>query len=232
MVSWLLVLFLTPLAVFASFWIRSRIALPLLTTLAVYFPFAMEAQNSLLHAFLILVLWTVLLSFLVLSLTIQKPEEMKLLVWRGEEYANTMFQWIATGELPEGSRKNVVKIHLRQAMVYCIVSFVTANFLALALGSALLNYMNYYVARLAATSLDRSKALRMGWNPWSVIRVAAFLALGIMAGLPLMSLLFSVNGRFSLALLIAGVAGVLLDIILKLSLSKTWSAKLKANLIG
>jgi hypothetical protein len=228
--SWLLVLLLTPSAVFLARWISSRSALLLLVTIAGYFPFVMEAQVSFFSGFLLLLLWTVMLSVLILWFSWREPERMELLIWRSREYTSGMFRWIASGKLPEGSPKNVVFFHIKQTLLYCVIALLSANFLALLLGSALLNYMNYYVARLARSSSNSSRALIMGWNPWSVVRVLSFLWLGMVVSTPSLGLLFAIPWRLSVPLVIPGVAGILVDLAFKLTLSPIWSTRLRAGL--
>jgi|GEM_PF-3269026 len=225
--SWILVLVLTPVSVFLARWISSRSALLVLVTIAGYFPFVLEVQVSFLSGFLILFLWTVLLSVLILGLCRREPERMQRLIWRSSEYTSGMFRWIETGQLPEGSLKQVLFYHLKQTLVYCLIAVLSANFLALVLGSALLNHMNYYVARLAGKSSKPFRAFIMGWNPWSLVRVISFLWLGIAVSAPSLSLLFAIPWRFSFALVAPALAGILADFLLKLILAPVWSAKLR-----
>ncbi|MCI0414239.1 hypothetical protein L0222_15780 [bacterium] len=230
MISSLLVLILTSAAVLLSRWIQSRVALPVLTAIAGYFPFAMEAQVSFARGFLILVLWTLLLSVLILWFSRREPERMERLIWRSSEYSDSMMRWIETGELPEGSARQVIFFHLKQTVLYCVLAFLSLNFLALVLGSALLNYMNFYVAQLSRRSSRAGSALWMGWNPWSVIRVLTFLYLGMVVSAPTMWLLFAIPWSLSAVLLLPAVAGLLLDLFLKLTLARRWSLRLHKKL--
>jgi hypothetical protein len=138
MISTLLVLILTPTAVLLSRWIKSRAALPVLTAIAGYFPFVMEAQVSFVRGFLILVLWTLLLSVLILWFSRRDPQNSERLIWRSREYSESMMRWIETGELPEGSSRQVIVSHLKQTVLYSVLAFLSLNFLSLVLGSALL----------------------------------------------------------------------------------------------
>src|SRR5262249_55945876 len=147
------------------------------------------------------------------------------LIWKSEEYCSNMFQWIQTGQLPEGSDASVIFFHIKQTVIYGVLAAVSANFLSLLLGAALLNYMNYYVAQLARQSKNSGIAFLMGWNPWSVIRVVAFLWLGVILSLPLLS-----RSKFRFSDLLPGIAGVILEILLKITLSARWAGKLRTNL--
>jgi hypothetical protein len=228
--SWALVLLLTTAAIFIARSISFRPALPALVTIAGYFPFVMEVQKSFARGFFILFFWTFLLSVLVLFLSWKEPERMERFIWRAGEYSSAMLRWIETGELPEGSTRQVIFFHLKQTLFYCFAAALSANFLGLLLGSALLNYMNFYVARLARNSSRPLQAFLMGWNPWSIIRVLSFLWLGIVVSNFSLRLLFSIPWRLSAALVIPPILGILLDLSLKIVLSRRWSAKLRAGL--
>ena len=230
MVSCLLVLILTPAAVLLSRWIQSRAALPVLTAIAGYFPFVMEAQVSLVRGFLILVLWTLLLSVLILWFSRREPENWEGLICRSREYSQSMMRWIESGELPEGSPRQVIVSHLKQTLLYCALAFLSLNFLSLVLGSALLNYMNFYLAQLSKRSTRPGLVLWLGWNPWSVIRVLSFLYLGMVASAPTMWLLFAIHWRLSVSLLLPGLIGLFLDLFLKLTLSRRWRETIRLNL--
>ena len=201
----------------------------------------MEAQVSFARGFLVLLFWTLILSVLVLWLSWREPERMERLIWRSTEYASGMFRWIATGELPEGSAKQVILFHVKQTLFYCLIALFSANFLALLLGSAMLNYMNFYVARLAGSSTKPNsraerpchlaRAFGMGWNPWSVVRVLSFLWLGMVVSAPSLGLLFAIPWTFAFTLTMPAIAGILIDILLKLMLSRAWSERLRATLL-
>jgi hypothetical protein len=195
-------------------------------TVAGYFPFVLEVQKSFARGFLILFFWTLLLSVLVLFLSWREPERMERLIWRANEYSSGMFRWIETGELPEGSTSQVIYFHLKQTLIYCLLAALSANFFGLLLGSALLNYMNFYVSKLARNSLNSWKAFLMGWNPWSIIRVLSFLWLGMVVSSFSMQLLFAIPWRPSLGLVIPPLLGIVLDVFLKITLSRRWITKL------
>ena len=230
MISSLLVLILTPTAIVLSRWIQSRAALPVLTAIAGYFPFVMEAQVSFARGFLILVLWTLVLSLLILWFSRKDPENWERLIWRSRQYSDSMMRWIETGELPEGSPRQVIFFHFKQTVLYSLLAFLSLNFLSLILGSALLNYMNFYVAHLSNRSSRPRLLLWMGWNPWSVIRVLSFLYLGMVVSAPTMWLLFAIPWRSSFTLFLPALIGLLLDLFMKLTLSRRWSERIRLSM--
>ena len=157
------------------------------------------------------------------------PKWMARSIWRAESYTESMFRWIETGVLPEGSAGFVILFHLRQTILYCALALISANFLSLVLGSALLNYMNYYVAQLALRSRKPLTAFVLGWNPWSVIRVISFLWLGTVFGILVSSNIFILHYKFNWFWLVPGIAGVIADVVLKIVGSPSWRLILKSS---
>src|SRR6185312_10884768 len=75
--SWVVVLLLTTIAVFLARSLSFRPALPILATIAGYFPFVMEVQISFARGLLILCFWTFVLSVLILFFCRKEPERME-----------------------------------------------------------------------------------------------------------------------------------------------------------
>jgi hypothetical protein len=89
------------------------------------------------------------------------------------------------------------------------------------MGAVLLNYMNAYVATLVRAARRRATVLLLAWNVWSVVRVVAYVALGAAAASPLLRLAGRrVDTAAVHALAWAGAAGVVVDLVLKLALSR------------
>ena len=231
LLNYVLVLFLTPVSYRLGVAARKKWMLIALPVAVVYYPFLVEFQKSPLAAFALLSFWAVVQSAAVLYVCLRlEPSAITLLTWRGQQYEQSMFRWIETGALPEGDRISVVIFHFRQGVLYCALAIVSANLLSLLLGCALLNYMNCYVAALIRRSIRKGYALWTGWNPWSIVRVFAFLWLGTVCSIPLLWKLGFQVKPLSYELLLPGIAGVFLDISLKLVLSPSWSRKLRGNL--
>ncbi|MGK7876816.1 MAG: hypothetical protein AB4426_27070 [Xenococcaceae cyanobacterium] len=53
-----------------------------------------------------------------------------------------MFHWIQTGEGAEGSLRLFLPIHLRNYLIFCLLSLITLSSTALIFGIWMLNYMN------------------------------------------------------------------------------------------
>jgi hypothetical protein len=223
--EYVIVMVVTPVMFGISLLIRRKIFLPLLCSIPAFVGYLMALKSSILSAFAALLLWTILQSILVLVSSRRNPEKMKALILRSEQYSGDMFKWIETGVLPEGSPWQVIRFHLLQTILYCLLALLTANFASIVLGCVLLNYMNFYVSQLAGECKNRWRAFLLGWNFWSVIRVMAFLWLGAVLGIFVASYIVDAP-PFDLKWLLPGIAGVILDLILKLVLSNWWRKKL------
>ena len=223
--EYVIVIVTTPVMFGISLLFRHKIFLPILCSIPPFVGYLIALRSSVFSAFGTVLIWTILQSILVVLYSRRNPEKMKHLIFRSEKYSQAMFHWIETGLLPEGNTFQVIKSHLLQAILYSILALLTANFGSIILGCILLNYMNFYVSQLANESNSSWKAILLGWNFWSVIRVLAFLWLGVVLGVPVASSLVNTDS-FQFNWLIPGVAGVIFDLVLKLTLSDWWRRKL------
>jgi hypothetical protein len=223
--EYVLTIALTPVLFGLSIILGNRILFLLLCTIPAYVSYLLGLRSSIISAFVTLLIWTFIQSFLVIFSSLRSNNKMARLIFRSETYSESMFRWIKTGILPEGNSIQVIRIHLQQTLIYCVLAFVTGNLLSLIFGCMLLNYMNFYVAQFAAQNKSW-KAFVFGWNPWSVVRVVSFLWLGAVLGIPLLSYLWKMNIEFRFIWLVPGIIGVILDLILKLTVSDRWRIKL------
>lgn len=142
-------------------------------------------------------------------------------VLRAGVYRDSMLDWLVTGRGPESRPLVTAGAHLRELTVYLAAACLTANVVSLALGAVLLNYMNAWVATLVRAAKRKGLVILLAWNLWSLVRVAAYVVLGAAAadflgrhvGLP-------PAGESVRLLWIAGGSGVILDLVLKLVLSR------------
>lgn len=223
--EYVLIIALTPLFFALAVLFGNRILFLLLCTIPAYAGYLYGLKNSLFSAFAALLIWTFIQSSLVIFSSLRSAGKMAGLIFRSETYSKSMFRWIETGILPEGNSIQVIRTHLQQTLIYCALAFITGNLISLIFGCMLLNYMNFYVAQLSARNKSW-KTFVFGWNPWSVVRVVAFLWLGIVLGIPVASYILRMKLEFQMIWLIPGVLGIIVDLILKLTISNYWRIKL------
>jgi hypothetical protein len=122
--------------------------------------------------------WALLQSAVMVAAVLLVPDRASEVVIRGPEYAGEMLAWVRTGEGAEGSPRLFLPIHVRHYLGFCVASVLTVGYAGLALGTLLLNYMNFYVATLIRASVEPWGAAVFGWPVWAVLRVAGFTASG------------------------------------------------------
>jgi len=209
-----------------------RAALPALATAAVYPVFAFfVARGARRSAVLSALLWAASLSAAIIVLAARDPEGTGRAVLMGPSYRDEMFQYVASGAGRETDPGRFVPQHLLHAGLFSVVTLLSGGLLGLAMGSALVGYMSFYVGALAGGPHPATAAL-LGWPPWAIVRVVAFVLLGAVLARPLLvrlrgapaAPLFEPDDR---RLFLAAVLLLIADIVLKTTLAPTWSTLLR-----
>lgn len=165
------------------------------------------------------------------------PEKAAQVVLSGSSSTAEMLDWIRTGTGAEGSLRLFLPIHLRNYLVFCILSLITCGSGALILGTYQLNYMNFYVAQLIQLSVNPWLSGAIAWPIWSVLRVIGYLYNGValtVGGLNLISLLKKQvpTRQFPQRFLLLGFGFVVADIVVKAALAPIWQKLLLKGLLG
>lgn len=151
------------------------------------------------------------------------------LVLRSAPYRAEMTRWLVTERGPESTPVATTARHALELAAYLAAAVATANFAALVMGAILLNYMNAWVASLLRAAVRPWTVRLLAWNVWSVVRVAAYVVLGAAAAWPLMARLgWPWPWSAIRPLVVVGSAGVVLDLALKLALSRPCGRALAA----
>ena len=191
-------------------------ALPLLAPLTLWFPFRERVRvRDYLGAWTLGMAWTVLLSAGVILLVLYGPEAAGGGILHGEDYRREMFGWITTGVAPENQPRVFIPQHLLHLTVFLLLTWLSAGYLGLALGAALVGYMSYFVGSYAAASGHPLLGSVIAWVPWSVVRVAAFVLLGSLLARPLLVRKAWPFERWEVRLMALALAGILVDILIK-----------------
>lgn len=174
--------------------------------------------------------WAAGTSLASIYVFIGSPVEADDRVLRAKEYRASMLDWLDTGRGPESRPFATVSQHLRELIWYVAAAILTGNFASLVMGAVLLNYMNAYVATLLRAATHTLSVALLAWNVWSVVRVAAYLAIGAAAAGPVFRILGQpVATRPLRVLAIWGAAGVVVDLVLKFALSRPCGRALAAS---
>lgn len=152
---------------------------------------------------------------------VRHPREADARVIRAVAYRGSMLDWLESGRGPEARPLATAVAHLRELVWYLAAAVLTANLGALVMGAILLGYMNAYVATLFRAATRTGTVALLAWNVWSLARVAAYVAIGAAGSAPLLRMWgLSGGGGAVRPLAIAGAAGVVADLVLKLALSR------------
>ncbi len=149
----------------------------------------------------------------------------------GTAYWDEMSRWLETGQGREADPAEFLPQHLLHAALFIALSLATASLVSIAFGAVLMNYMAYYVARVVLLTPARPVlAGLLAWHPWSVVRVASYVVLGVCLAEPLLARIggggWPAAGRRRW--IAAAVAGLLLDAALKAALAPHWHALLRS----
>jgi hypothetical protein len=226
---------LAPLAVLLARAIPTPILLPLLATAAVYpFMATLLLRRQRPAACTAALLWAATLSAGVITAARRDGVSMERVILNGGAYRDEMFAFVRTGVGREGDPARFLPQHVLHLATFALLSASSGGLLGIALGAVLVGYMSYYVGSLAAAGGAPWTAILLGWPPYAILRVTAFIVAGVCLAEPL---LFAAarrltrsplpmpapRGRWYLAafLLLAG------DVVLKIFLAPIWSILLR-----
>lgn len=136
-------------------------------------------------------------------------------------YAAGMAAWADSGSGCEGDPECFLPQHATHAAAFAAATLATGGLAGLAFAAVLFGWMGAYAGALGQASGHPVAAAVLCWHPWALVRVAAFVALGVALAEPLArrGLPPRPGGRRWLA---AGLAGLLLDAALKALAAEPW----------
>jgi hypothetical protein len=213
-----------------GFFTENKIVLPVLQ-IAIAYPilYSLLTLERRKRAFVAMLFWALSLAIVVVTLSIQFPASAQTSIFHGTAYVEEMFHWIKTGEGAEGNPVQFVPVHLVHFVIFALLSLLTASVLSLLMGALLMNYMSFYVASVIVASHGEWIATLMAWHPWSAIRVASFVILGVILAEPLICKIqkrdyeyLSIRRYFWFAL-----HGLAIDILMKAFLAPWWGTTLR-----
>ncbi len=128
---------------------------------------------------LFLLLWAAVLSGSQVTLVATFPARAAGVVPHGPAYWDEMRPYLLTGVGKESDPSRFVPEHLLHLGAFIVLAAASGGLLALVLGAYLLGYMSYYVGQVVLLSDRPLLGAVLGWHPWSLFRVAAFVVLGV-----------------------------------------------------
>lgn len=210
------------------------VVLPILNTAAAYAAMVcLLRRGARREAVALMLAWAATLAVCATASFAAWPADPGPLVVNGPPYREEMFHWIRTGEGAESRPARFLPQHVLHLAAFVALSLATASAASMALGAGLMNYMAYYVASLGRAGAGASVVLGLGWQPWAICRVGAFVVLGVVLAEPLLARLrpYPYAGlRAARPYLLAAAAGIAADWILKALLAGQWREWLAAAL--
>lgn len=216
-------------------WIDPRaswIAIPLLLALPIQPLFrGCVEQRRYRRAAIAAMLWALGATLVAVPLVAATGDRYADAIWQARSYRDSMFEWVRTGIGEESSPARFLPKHALHFAAFCVLSFATYGFLGLALGAALLAYMNFYVGSLLAHAARPLAIAGYVWPVYAIVRVAGFILVAVALtayalrwrrGIPL-------DARWARRVLLAGIGLVALDAMLKTLLASHYSMLLRGG---
>ncbi|HBL28239.1 MAG TPA: hypothetical protein DD490_15500 [Acidobacteria bacterium] len=202
--------------------------LPLLAPLTLYPAFVVRVRDGrFFQAWQLGIAWAALLSAGIIALVFVAPEAARAGIFHGEAYRQEMFGWINTGVAPENDWRAFLPTHALHFAVFLLLTWVSAGYLGLVLGAALLGYMSYFVGCYAAASGHPLLGSLAAWVPWSVLRVLAYVLVGTLFARPLLVRRLWPFDRQDLTLLALAASGLVGDVLIKAFLAPGYGVFLR-----
>jgi hypothetical protein len=222
----------TAVAATAGFFLGIALLLPLLACLPLWSAFAaLVRQGRRAGAWGLVAVWAASLSLTLTGLTLGDPQRAARVISRGPEYAAEMGRWVDTGHGRETDPSIFVREQLLQAAAFSVLALASGGVLSLPLGAWLIGFMSYHVAMLMARSASPLLTLPAAWPPWALARVAAFAALQTVFAEPLLRRgQGPLASRLSVRLLLAAVAGLAADLVMKTCFAERWPEIIRATI--
>lgn len=197
--------------------------------------FSLLARDQRRRAFGAMLFWALCMAVVVVAASVYFPARAHNSIYHGPQYAEEMFRWIRTGQGAEGEPLLFVPQHVIYLVVFTLLSAVSGGLLGLLMGILLMNYMSFYAAAVILASNHHGKllAVLMSWHPWSIIRVASFVVLGVILAEPVVARVADKDFEYDTArpYFWMALGGLGLDILLKAALAPWWGLQLR-HLIG
>lgn len=173
--------------------------------------------------------WAVLLAILVGLLSFFATGFMETKILQGAAYKKEMFHWVSTGIGSEGNVRQFLPQHALHFLIFAVLTLVSGGFLGLVMGSALMNYMSFYVGALLVEANSLIGVLLLAWPPWAIVRVTGFILIAMaFSAMAINRFRPGESDRQQIRFYsILGLSLLILDVVLKWRLAASWQELLK-----
>ncbi|MCX7894679.1 MAG: hypothetical protein N2447_01820 [Thermoanaerobaculum sp.] len=126
----------------------------------------------------VVVLWSLALNLALALLESWFPGFCRVLIPGAAAYSQELMQWVRTGVGCEGEWSCFVPQHLWHLAVFAAATVATGGLGGLAVAGVLFGWMGAYTGELARWT-GNSWAYLLGWHPWALLRVVAYVLIGV-----------------------------------------------------
>jgi hypothetical protein len=196
-----------------------RITLPFLLSIPAYiFMLSLLIKRRRREAIAIMLLWAIILGAVMTLLSYLFPAQAAASIINGVSYRDEMFLWLKTGIGKEGTPSLFIPDHLIHLGIFILLSLASGSLLSIALGTVMVDYMAFYVGGLLPYSRNFALTFLLGWHFWSLIRILAYIILGVLLSEPLISRIFKYEFHFREVrrYLVFALLFLIVDIVLKI----------------
>jgi hypothetical protein len=198
---------------------------PILNTLPA-FPFMIGSlrRGRTGEAIVRMLVWAAAMAVCATAFSYTRTADAGRLFVHGEAYRREMFAFVLTGVGAEGNIREFLPQHALHAVAFSVLALATGSLAAMPMGAMLMNYMGYYVGALAASSAHPLRAVAVAWVPWSLIRIASFVTLGVVLAGPVLGRVVGFPYALGAERRWIGLAlaGLILDVVMKWLLAPGW----------
>lgn len=172
--------------------------------------------------------WAFLLSATWIVLTIRFPDLASESIPGSADYWREMRPFVLEGVGRETEPARFVPQHLGHLVAFIVLAVLSRGWAGLMLGAYLVGTMSYYVGMVALTMVHPWIGALLAWHPWAVIRVVAFVTLGVSAAQlwparQHLTRYWEQERRF----IVTGLALWGADLVLKATLAVPWSGLIR-----
>ena len=225
----LLLVLSAPLAVFTPLASGLPLSAALLGGSAAWVYLAWARRAPTVRVVSVLLTWAFTLSFATILFTVAEPERAADLIPRGSVYWAEMKPWLLTGVGKESTPSDFIPEHLLHVSAFLLLALVSGGWAALVLGALLMGYMSFYVGQVVLLAEVPLAAGVLAWHPWALMRVVAFVILGVsVARILLLREGLSSWWRTERPALALAASLWVGDILLKTLISRPWSGVIRS----
>ncbi|MEZ5317637.1 MAG: hypothetical protein R2752_09580 [Vicinamibacterales bacterium] len=228
----ILAVVLATIASYALGWLLGvPVLVPLLNTAPAWWLMAREFRRGrVLHAVAAMLVWAATMaaaSTTMSALGWSRTGDTDLFL--RPDYRAEMIHWVRTGVGAESQPAVFVPRQVGTAIVFAGVALGTGGLAAMPMGAVLVNQMGNYVGAMAGASANPFPSVVLGWHPWAVIRVIAFVILGTLLSGVMIARWTGTPYRLATyrPWLWLAIALLVLDVILKVLLAPSWALLLR-----